>query len=177
MYHEEGRQPWVYYGPMVRAIRQALVDPAPRDVLQAAVDKVTDPAKRANFAELCEGAMRFIGRSNYTLVPVKAATWLNSEAAFNVAPHLGLRPRTGSGAPLAVVLYMKSPVLRQEAANIPLYMMRQVMPDLLLDGKAAILDVRRGDLRLLSSHRTQKRLEADVAGVVAHWTAIWRAIA
>ena len=35
--------------------------------------------------------------------------------------------------------------------------------------------MRRGKLLLPSRRRSEKRLDADVAGVVAHWSAIWRA--
>ena len=63
--------------------------------------------------------------------------------------------------------------LVHDVSRIRRTVMDQVMPG----GVPAILDVRRGKLLVPSRRRSDKRLDADVAGVVAHWAAIWRAIA
>jgi hypothetical protein len=175
MYLDEGRQPWAYYGPMVAAIRRALADPAPQLALELAVAKVEEPAKHAHFVELQKGFLRWREGFAGSLVPVGAGSWIGDDAIFDVHPQLGLRP--AKGPKLAVQLYMKEPELRPDAAAVPLHMMRSVMDQVLPGGVPAILDVRRGKLLLPSRRRSDKRLDADVAGVVAHWAAIWRAIA
>lgn len=171
MYLDDGRLPWAYYGPMTHAIRRAIADPDPESVLQAVVDNVGDPAKKAHYEALRDGCLKWLGKSSYSLVPAPTARWVRSGVTFEVVPQLGLRPAKGPN--LAVLLYMKEPELRPEAVNIPLHMVRQVLPGM----EPAILDVRRGSLRRLSTNRSLKRLDADVAGVVAHWSAIWQAIA
>lgn len=175
MYLDEGRQPWAYYGPMVAAIRRALADPAPEAALELAVAKIEDPAKHAHFVDLQKGFLRWHEGWRGSLVPVGAGAWIGDDAIFDVAPQLGLRP--AKGPKLAVQLYLKEPELRLDAAAVPLHMMRAVMDQVMPGGVPAILDVRRGKLLLPSRRRSDKRLDADVAGVVAHWAAIWRAIA
>ncbi len=171
MYLGEGRLPWSYYGPMTRAIRRAVADPDPAAVLGAAVEAVAEPSRRAHYEALHDGCLKWLAKSRHTLIPVERAKWFGPGVVFDVVPQLGLLgPR---GERLAVLLHMKDPELRPEAVNIPLHMMRAVLPD----WEPAILDVRRGSLRRLRTTRTRRRLDADVAGVVAHWTAIWQAIA
>jgi hypothetical protein len=160
---------------MVAAIRRALADPLPEAALELAVAKVEEPTKRAHFVELRKGFLRWRAENGHSLVSVGTGSWVGADACFEVAPQLGLRPAKGPN--LAVQLYLKEPELRPDAAAVPLHMMRSVMDQVLPGGEPAILDVRRGRLLRPSRRRSEKRLDADVAGVVAHWSAIWRAIA
>ena len=109
MYLDEGRQPWAYYGPMVAAIRRALADPTPEARAGAGRGQGRGSRQARALRRAAEGIPALARGFPRHLVPVGTGTWVGSDAVFDVAPQLGLRP--AKGPKLAVQLYMKEPEL------------------------------------------------------------------
>lgn len=176
MYLDEASRPWFYYDPMIAGIRRAIMSADPEAVIESVIGDVDDPAKAAHYRELGNGFLSWLAKNRVSLVSVGSANWTDGTNTITVNPQIALRLNGGS-ARQAVFLYMKKPPLTQAAANIPLRMLHLAMPEVLPDGEATILDVRRGKLFRLRANGSEKRLDASVAGTVANLVAIWQAIA
>jgi hypothetical protein len=170
MFTDPDRQPWNYYGAVLRFVKQAAAASDPRPALDAMVASVAGTPKERHFRALRDGLLTAWNPAD-GLVAVKSATCTTRVFGVKVNPQLGYR--TVSGDLAAVFLYLKEEPLDTQSAQPLLTAMAEVMDEVLPSGSPRILDVRRGAYHDLAGRTAHKTRLMDLAGLLGMWYAMW----
>ncbi|MBB4687103.1 hypothetical protein [Amycolatopsis jiangsuensis] len=171
LYEDPARAAFNYYRRAANAVRAGRAAHQDEAAMRALVDHA-DERTRPHYTEVAEGWLRYLGRRDPELLEVGRARYSLGDLEVGISPQLGLRK--SSGRRFATWLYFKEEPLRRDAARLALWLLTEGMPELLPDGEALVVDVRRAKEFTLSA-RDRQRLRPWAFSEASAFVTLWHA--
>ncbi|CRK61025.1 hypothetical protein [Alloactinosynnema sp. L-07] len=152
-----GRPGVDFYGPILRALRQAAASDEPEPLLSAAIDATDLSGQSRAYTELSDGFLTWWPRTRATLTSTGTSNLRVGDVDVSVAPHLGMRSSAGEHA---VLFHLKEQPLTKDAANAALRVLQICMSDLLPGATPLVVDLRRAREFRLARNTNVERLDA-----------------
>ncbi|WP_436493271.1 hypothetical protein [Actinokineospora sp. HUAS TT18] len=155
-----------FYGPILRALRQAAASDEPAAVLSAAIEATELSGQSRAYTELAEGFQSWWPR-RAALTSTGTSTLRVGEVDVTVSPHLALRTSAGEQV---VLFHLKEQPLTRDAANAALRVLQICMSDLLPGATPLVVDLRRSQEFRLPRNTNIDRLDAWLTAQAAAFT-------
>ena len=173
MYNDPESQAFHGYESIKSGMKRAISSTDAEAELAAVIAKATKQMA-PHYEAIATGFIAWRGRSKGTGVRARDAAWASGNLTVTLRHIIGLRQPDGSE--LAVLTYVKEPVLTQDSADLLLRIMDLEMGNILPGATSTVLDARRGKPFRLRRNANKPDLDAalaaEAAKYVTHWTAV-----
>lgn len=171
MYSDPDNQGFFAYESIKAAMKRAVNATDPTAVL-AAVTVKTTKLMVPHYGAIASGFLGWLTKVKGTGIRTTDAAWTSDNLTVTLRHVIGLQ--LSKGQKLAVLAYVKEPVLTQDSADLLLRIMEVQMANLLPGAVPVVLDTRRAKLFKLRANANRSDLDAllaaEAAKYVTHWT-------